>query len=99
MNQYVKNLIFRTELDIGYKNLTSEELIFFWIKMIMLIGSTTFLFMIGANMWLTLFGFDFQFAMWSSFLVTAVIEMLINKSGLVICVTIGVSGLLLYPFI
>ncbi len=99
MNNYVRQLLFGTELKLGFKNLSNEEWIYFWIKLILLIGSTSFLFMLGANMWLTLFNVDFQFVWWTALLVVFVIAAVSNRSGFIISVTVGLSGLLVYPFI
>lgn len=99
MNKYVIRHLFGTELKIGLKNLTSEEWIYFWIKCILLIGFTTFLFMLGANMWLTLFGVDFQFIWWTALIAIFALGTLFKESGFVISVVVGVSGLLLFPFI
>lgn len=99
MNEFIRQFLFKNELEIGFNNLSSEEWIYLWIKLVLLIGSTSFLFMIGANMWLTLFNVDFQFVWWIALLAVFAIAVVSNRSGFIISVTVGISGLLVYPFI
>ncbi len=98
MNEFVRQFLFKYEIEHDF-NLTGKEWIYFLIKFILSVGFSTFLFVLGANIWLTLFGVDFQFTWWSALLIIFLVAIISKRGGLIISVTVGVTGLLLYPFI